>query len=430
MTKVAESRLLVGLDIGTSKVVAVLGEVKPDGVINVLSRGTYRSRGIERGGVVDLDAAVKSIEGAISEAESMMGEENCEIKVVILSISGHHITALNEAGTVPLSGVVTEDDIDSALHLARSVKLPDGLEMLHIIPQDYQVDYLPATKNPLGLSGMRLKAQAHLISCHQDWERNLVNAVEQAKLKIEDNSGVVFSGLASSYSVLTEDEKELGVCLIDFGAGTMDIMVYTDGALRFSKVLPWAGNNVTDYLASAFSTTRAEAESIKVKYGSAISPPSHNADQKVEVIGLAGTMRRGFTRAQVAEVTSRCYTDLFKSVQHELLQLQQELFQKGIKHDLIAGFVLTGGGSQIEDVVKCAENVFGSHVRVGYPLNIEGLTDYVNKPQYATVLGLLQYNHHNTMAETKIYVPKPVKGFLDKAKELASKSFNLIKKSF
>lgn len=227
MTKVAESRIRVGLEIGTHKIVAVVGEVLPDGVINVIGSGISPSKGVQGGGVVDLDAVTSAIQRAIEEAESISGYD---IVCVTLALSGSHITAFNESGTVPLSGSVRNEDLDNAIHIARSIKLPDGLETLHIIPQEYRVDRLPATKNPLGLSGMRLQAQAHLIACHNDWLRNLKNAVERSKLKIDQ---IVFSGLASSYSVLTEDEKELGVCLIDIGGGTMDVLVYTDGALRF-----------------------------------------------------------------------------------------------------------------------------------------------------------------------------------------------------
>ncbi|KIE94146.1 cell division protein FtsA [Actinobacillus pleuropneumoniae] len=285
MTKIAESKIIVGLDIGTSKVVAVVGEVLPDGVINVIGSGSCPAKGVDRGGVIDLDAAVNSIQRAIEQAESV---SDCQIIGVTLAISGQHITALNESGTVPLSGTVTNEDIDAAIHIARSIKLPDGLETLHIIPQEYKVDRLPATKNPIGLSGMRLQAQAHIVACHQDWLRNLKNAVERAKLKVDQ---VVFSGLASSYSVLTEDEKELGVCLIDIGGGTMDILVYTDGALRFSKVIPFAGNNVTDYIAQVFTTSRNEAESIKINYGSAVNPPSITRIRKLKSQGLAAVCR-------------------------------------------------------------------------------------------------------------------------------------------
>ncbi len=424
MSKIAESRIIVGLDIGTSKVVAVVGEVLPDGVINVMGSGICPAKGVDRGGVIDLDAAVRSIQSAIEQAESI---SECQIIGVTLALSGQHITALNETGAVPLANTVTEEDIDSAMNYARSVRLPDGLDILHVIPQEYRVDRLPATKNPLGLSGNRLVAQAHLIAAHQDWLRNLVNAVERAKLKVDQ---VVFSGLASSYSVLTEDEKELGVCLIDIGGGTMDVLVYTDGALRFSKVIPFAGNNITDYLAHVFATSRSEAESIKINYGSAISPPTSNAEKKIEVAGLAGSAPRIFTKAQVATVTSQCYTDLFKVVENELAHLRHELFQKGIKQELIAGFVLTGGGSQMEDIVECAKNVFGSHVRVGQPLNITGLTDYVNKPQYATVLGLLQFSFYNDVKEGGITLNPKVNNFVEAFKQGFHKVVNGIKSSF
>ncbi|WP_294088456.1 cell division protein FtsA [uncultured Actinobacillus sp.] len=424
MTKVAESRIIVGLDIGTSKVVSVVGEVLPDGVINVMGAGVCPAKGVDRGGVIDLDAAVRSIQSAIEQAESI---SECQIIGVTLALSGQHITALNEMGAVPLANTVTEQDIDSAMHYARSVRLPDGLDILHVIPQEYKVDRLPATKNPLGLSGNRLVAQAHLIAAHQDWVRNLVNAVERAKLTVDQ---IVFSGLASSYSVLTEDEKELGVCLIDIGGGTMDVLVYTDGALRFSKVIPFAGNNITDYLAHVFATSRSEAENLKVNYGSAIAQPTHNADKKIEVSGLAGSAPRIYTKTQVASVTSQCYADLLKVVENELTQLRHELFQKGIKQELIAGFVLTGGGSQIEDIVECAKNIFGSHVRVGYPLNITGLTDYVNKPQYATVLGLLQYSHYNTEEKGGIINNPKVDNLMEVLKKGFRKAVNWTKSSF
>lgn len=413
MTKVAESKIIVGLEIGTHKVVAVVGEVLPDGVINVLGSGVSVSKGVQGGGVVDLDATVSSIQRAIEEAESI---SECKIMGVTLALSGVHIVGLNESGTVPLSGVVKTENLDNALHIARSIKLPDGLETLHVIPQEYKVDRLPATKNPLGLSGMRLQAQAHLIACDNDWLRNLKNAVERSKLKIDQ---IVFSGLASSYSVLTEDEKELGVCLIDIGGGTMDVLVYTDGALRFSKVFPFGGNNVTDYIAQTFTTSRQEAEKIKVQYGSAISPPSNFPEKKIEIAGLGGRMPRTFTKNQLSNYTALCYHDLFKVIYDELNQLRIELHKNGIKQELIAGIVLTGGGSQIEDIVECAKSVFNLQVRVGSPLNITGLTDYVNKPQYATVLGLLQYSHYNDLdASTSGEIDNTIGEITDKLKKL------------
>ncbi|HBO38378.1 MAG TPA: cell division protein FtsA [Pasteurellaceae bacterium] len=398
MAKIVESKTIVGLEVGTSKVVAVVGEVLPDGVVNVLGVGSCPSKGIDKGSITDLSAVVNSIQRAIEAAESIA---DCQIMSVTLAITGEHIQSLNESGFVPIAdGEVTQEEIDLAMHTASSVKLPEGLSLLHLIPQEYAVDKQQNIKNPLGLQGVRLRAQAHLIGCHQAWLNNLKKAVESCKLTVDQ---IVFAGLASSYSVLTEDEKDLGVCLIDFGGGTMDIMVYTNGALRFSKVIPYGGNNVTDYVAQSLTTSRNEAESIKIHYGSAVNSSTDLAEQfnkkKIEVAGLGGATRT-FTKSQIVEVTSRCYSDLLQVVENELIQLRQKLLAEGIKQDLIAGIVLTGGGAQMEDIAKSATKIFGSHVRVGQPLNITGLTDYVNKPQYATVLGLLQYSHHNSEEST------------------------------
>lgn len=418
---------IVGLDIGTSKTVVVIGETLPDGVIRVLGTGVSPSKGANQGGIVDLDAVVRAIDNAIAEAESIAN--NLEISDLILGISGAHITGLNEMGQAVLESVVTKEDVEEAKHNASSIRLPNGLEMLHIVPQEFKVDHLPLTKSPIGLSGNRLTAYVHLIAAHQDWKRNLINAVESnQRLSV---ANIVFSGFASAYSVLTEEEKELGICLIDIGAGTMDVVVYVDGALRFSKSYPFGGNNVTDYLAQVFTTSRKEAETIKVNYGSAVSPPTMNADKKFSISGLAGGAPRIYTKAHVAEITALCYSDLFKLINEELLKLRQNLYHQGIKQELIAGFVLTGGGSQIEDIVKCAKNVFNAHVRVGNPLNIAGLTDYVNKPQYATVLGLLQYNFEHPAESKKTIINNPnVVGMFKGVKKRTRKAIRWIKSNF
>ncbi|WP_410685662.1 cell division protein FtsA [Avibacterium paragallinarum] len=391
MAKIVESKTIVGLEIGTSKVVAVVGEVLPDGVVNVLGVGSCPSKGIDKGSITDLGAVVNSIQRAIEGAESVA---DCQIMSVTLAITGDHIQSLNESGFVPIAdGEVTQDEIDSAMHTASTVQIGEGLSLLHIIPQEYAVDKQVNIKDPLGLQGVRLKAQAHLIACHQDWLNNLKKAVERCKLKVDK---IVYSGLASGYSVLTDDEKDLGVCLIDFGAGTMDIVVYTNGALRFSKVIPYAGNRVTDDIAYACETSRTEAERIKVNYSSACTPPSQHPEKRIEVNGIAGRAPRILSKEQLSVATSARYEELLGLVRQELDQLRYELESKQMKFELIAGIVITGGGAQIEDLRQCASNVFGMQVRIGRPMNITGLTDYVNKPQYSTVVGLLQYNHNDS----------------------------------
>ena len=391
MVKGVETKTIVGLEVGTSKVVAVVGEVFPDGVVNVLGVGSCPSKGIDRGSITDLDAVVGSIQRAIEAAESMA---DCQIMSVTLAITGEHIQSLNESGFVPIAeSEVTQEEIDSALHTASSIKLPEGLSLLHVIPQEYAVDRQMNIKNPLGLQGVRLKAQVHLIACHQDWQNNLKKAVERCGLQVDK---VVFSGFAATHSVLTEDEKDLGVCLIDFGAGTMNVMVYTNGALRFSKVIPYAGNIVTNDIAHACTISRAEAERIKVNYASAFYPARLHGDKKIEVASIGGRAPRSLTKSDLSLITSARYTELLGVVKDELDKLKAELEAKHIKFELIAGVVITGGGAQIEDLKECASNVFHCQVRIASPLNITGLTDYVNRPQYSTVVGLLQYNHSNS----------------------------------
>ena len=391
MGKELEPKVIVGLEVGTSKVVAVVGEVLPDGVVNVLGVGSCPSKGIDRGSITDLDAVVNSIQRAIEAAESMA---DCQIMSVTLAITGEHIQSLNESGFVAISeNEVTQDEIDDALHTASSVKLPEGLSLLHIIPQEYAVDKQVNIKNPLGLHGVRLKANVHLIACHQDWQNNLKKAVERCGLQVDK---VVFSGFAATHSVLTEDEKDLGVCLVDFGAGTMNMMVYTNGSLRFSKVIPYAGNIVTNDIAHACTVSRAEAERIKVNYASALYPARLHGDKKIEVASIGGRAPRALTKSDLSLITSARYIELLGVVKDELDKLKADLETKYIKFELIAGIVITGGGAQIEDLKDCASSVFGCQVRIGSPLNITGLTDYVNRPQYSTVVGLLQYHHQNS----------------------------------
>lgn len=396
MAKIDEPQIIVGLEIGTSKVIAVVGELLPDGVVNVIGVGSCPSKGIDKGSITDLEAVVNSIQRAIEAAESV-----ADLKLiarVTLAITGEHIQSLNESGFVPLSGEVTQADIDESMHIASSVKVGDGLTVLHVIPQEFSVDRQMNIKNPLGLQGVRLTAQAHLIACHQDWLINLRKAVERSGLIVDQ---IVFSGLASSYSVLSEEEKELGVCLIDIGAGTMDILVFTDDALRYSKVIPYAGNRVTDDVAQGIYTSRSNAENIKVNYGSAVllsaSEKRTSPDKLIEVQGIGGRPPRGLTREDLSIITSARYRELLGMVDKELRQLKQELKNNNVASDLIAGVVLTGGGALIDGILDCATEVFGQQVQVkiGTPLNITGLTDYVDKPQYATVLGLLQYTYYN-----------------------------------
>ena len=385
MTKTADRNLIVGLDIGTTKVAVLVGEVLPDGEINIIGLGTHSARGMDKGGVNDLESVVKSLQRAVDEAEMMA---DCHISSVFLGVSGRHIECRNEKGMVPISDEeVSQEDVDNVIHTAKSVRLPEEHQVLHVLPQEYSIDYQEGIKNPIGLSGVRMGAKVHLITCHNDMVRNIEKCVERVGLRVEQ---LIFSALASSYAVLTPDEKELGVCVVDMGGGTMDIAMFTGGALRYSKVIPYAGNTVTSDIAYAFGTPPVDAEAIKVRYGSALGRLVSKEDT-IEVPSVGGRPARSLQRQTLAEVIEPRYCELLGLVQDEISKMQNELRAQGVKHQLAAGVVLTGGAAQIEGIVECAEQIFQCQVRVGEPENVRGLTDYVQAPVFSTAVGLLQY---------------------------------------
>ncbi|MGL4206414.1 MAG: cell division protein FtsA [Aeromonadaceae bacterium] len=385
MTKTADRNLIVGLDIGTTKVAVLVGELLPDGEINIIGLGTHSARGMDKGGVNDLESVVKSLQRAVDEAEMMA---DCHISSVFLGVSGRHIECRNEKGMVPIADEeVSQEDVDNVIHTAKSVRLPEDHRVLHVLPQEYSIDYQEGIKNPIGLSGVRMGAKVHLITCHNDMARNIEKCVERVGLRVDQ---LIFSALASSYAVLTEDEKELGVCVVDMGGGTMDIAMFTAGALRYSKVIPYAGNTVTSDIAYAFGTPPVDAEAIKVRYGSALGRLVSKEDA-IEVPSVGGRPARSLQRQTLAEVIEPRYSELLGLVQDEIVKMQSELRAQGVKHQLAAGVVLTGGAAQIEGIVECAEQIFQCQVRVGEPENVRGLTDYVQAPVFSTAVGLLQY---------------------------------------
>jgi len=385
MIKSADRKLVVGLEIGTSKVAALVGEILPDGMINIIGVGSCPSRGMDKGGVNDLESVVKSVQRAVDQAELMA---DCQISSVYLALSGKHISCQNEIGMVPISEEeVTRDDVDNVVHTAKSVKIKDEHRILHVIPQEYAIDYQDTIKNPVGLSGVRMQAKVHLITCHNDMAKNIIKAVERCGLKVDQP---IFAGLAASYAVLTEDERELGVCVVDIGGGTMDIAIYTGGALRHIKVIPYAGNVVTSDISYAFGTPPTDAEAIKVRYGCALGSVV-GKDENVEVPSVGGRPPRSLQRQTLADVIEPRYTELLSLVNEEILKVQEQLRQNGVKHHLAAGIVLTGGASQMEGLAECAQKVFHAQVRIGKPLNIIGLTDYAQEPYYSTAVGLLHY---------------------------------------
>ncbi|MGB0892900.1 MAG: cell division protein FtsA [Parashewanella sp.] len=378
MTKNPDRNLIVGLDIGTSKVAVIIGEVLPDGEITVVGMGNHPSRGMDKGGVNDLDSIIRSVQRALDQAELMA---DCQVTSVYLGISGKHIACQNENGMVSINDEeVTQEDVDNVIHTARSVKIPTERRILHVLPQEYAIDVQDGIKSPIGMSGMRMEAKVHIVTCANDMAKNLTKSVERCGLKVDD---LVFSGIASADATLTADEKDLGVCVVDIGGGTTDISVYTNGALRHCAVVPVAGNQVTNDIAKIFRTPLSHAEQIKVQHASARSA-TVSQEESIEVPSVGGRPSRSMSRHTLAEVVEPRYQEMFELI-------LRELRDSGYEDQIAAGIVLTGGTSSIDGVVEVAEATFGMPVRVAGPMEVKGLYDYVTEPVYSTGIGLLHY---------------------------------------
>ncbi|MFT4631483.1 MAG: cell division protein FtsA [Candidatus Pseudothioglobus sp.] len=378
MTGSNGNRMIVGLDIGTSKVVSIVGEVSPEGSVEIVGIGSHPSRGLKKGVVVNIESTVQSIQRSVEEAELMAG---CQIHSVYAGIAGSHIRSLNSHGIVAIRDrEVFQPDIDRVIDAAQAVAIPADQKILHILPQEYVIDTQEGVKEPLGMSGVRLEAKVHLVTCAINAAQNIEKCIRKCGLEVAD---VILEQLASGLAVLTEDEKELGVCLVDIGGGTTDIAVFTDGAIRHTAVIPIAGDQVTNDIAMALRTPTQNAEEIKIKYACALaSLAGENETIKVPGVGERGD--RDLSRQALTEVVEPRYDELFTLV-------QAELRRSGFEDLIAAGIVLTGGSAKIEGVVELAEEIFHMPVRVGKPQGVTGLTDIVRNPIYSTAVGLLLY---------------------------------------
>jgi cell division protein FtsA len=378
MTGSTGNRMIVGLDIGTSKVVSIVGEVSPEGSVEIVGIGSHPSRGLKKGVVVNIESTVQSIQRSVEEAELMAG---CQIHSVYAGIAGSHIRSLNSHGIVAIRDrEVFQPDIDRVIDAAQAVAIPADQKILHILPQEYVIDTQEGVKEPLGMSGVRLEAKVHLVTCAINAAQNIEKCIRKCGLEVAD---VILEQLASGLAVLTEDEKELGVCLVDIGGGTTDIAVFTDGAIRHTAVIPIAGDQVTNDIAMALRTPTQNAEEIKIKYACALaSLAGENETIKVPGVGERGD--RDLSRQALTEVVEPRYDELFTLV-------QAELRRSGFEDLIAAGVVLTGGSAKIEGVVELAEEIFHMPVRVGKPQGVTGLTDIVRNPIYSTAVGLLLY---------------------------------------
>lgn len=378
----ADSNMIVALDIGTSKVVCLVAEVGPDGGVDVVGVGSHASRGLKRGVVVNIESTVNSIQRAVEEAELMAG---CKIHSVTVGIAGNHINAMNSHGIVAVrEGEVTEYDLERVIDAARAVAIPADQKIIHILPQEYVIDNQEGIKEPLGMSGVRLEAKVHLVTGAINAIHNIEKCVRMCGLEID---AVVLEQLASSYSVLTEDEKELGVCLVDIGGGTSDMAIFTGGAIRHTAVVPIAGDQVTNDIAMALRTPTQNAEDLKIRYACALAQLA-NADETIKVPSVGERPARDLSRQALAEVVEPRYEELFNLIQAELRRSGYE--------DLVAtGIVLTGGTSRMEGAIELAEEIFHMPVRLASPKGVRGMGDILRSPIYATAVGLLQYARAN-----------------------------------
>ncbi len=373
-----DKKMIVGLDIGTSKIVAIVAEVDPDGQVNIVGIGSKPSRGLKKGVVVNIESTIQSIQSAIEEAELMAG---CQIHSVYAGIAGSHIRSMNSHGIVAIRDKeVRQLDVERVIDAAQAVAIPADQKVLHILPQEFLIDDQEGIKKPLGMSGVRLEAKVHLVTCAVNAAHNIEKCIKRCGLEVED---IILEQLASSYSVLTDDERELGVCLVDIGGGTTDIAIFTEGAIRHTGVIPIAGDQVTNDIAMALRTPTQNAEEIKIKYACALAQLA-GADQTIKVPSVADRPARDLSRQALAEVVEPRYDELLSLV-------QAELRRSGFEDLVAAGIVLTGGTSKMEGVIELAESIFHMPVRLGVPINVHGLQDIVRNPIYATGVGLLMY---------------------------------------
>ena len=382
--KRASKDLIVGLDIGTSKVSAIVGEIVGDGRIEVVGMGIHPSRGLKKGVVVNIESTVQSIQRAVEEAELMAG---CEIHSVFTGIAGNHIRSLNSHGIVPIRDKeVTRGDVDRVIDAARAVAIPADQKILHILPQEYIIDRQEGIREPIGMSGVRLESRVHMVTGAVSAAQNIIKCVGRCGLEVDD---IILEQLASSEAVLIEDEKDLGVCLVDVGGGTTDIAVFKDGAIRHTAVIPIAGDHVTNDIAVALRTPAQYAEEIKIKYACALAKLVA-PDETIEVPSVGDRPPRRLARQTLGEVVEPRYEEL-------LTLVQAELRQSGYEDLIAAGMVLTGGSAKMEGLIGLAEEILHMPVRLGIPHTVFGLIDMVRNPIHSTGVGLLQFGHkHGT----------------------------------
>jgi cell division protein FtsA len=372
--------LLVGLDIGTSKIVAIVAEAMPDGGLEVIGLGQHASRGLKKGVVVNIESTVNAIQRALEEAELMA---DCKIREVITGIAGSHIKSFNSHGMVAIKDKeVSQVDVDRVIETARAVNIPMDQQILHILPQEFIIDGQEDVREPLGMSGVRLEVKVHIVTGAVSAAQNIMKCVRRCGLEVRD---LILQPLASATAVLSEDEKDLGVCLVDIGGGTSDVAVFIEGAIRHTAVIPIAGDQITNDIAMALRTPTKDAEDIKIAHGCALRQLAES-NQTVDVPGVGERGPRQLSRQTLAEVIEPRVEELYTLI-------QAELRRSGFEELLSSGIVLTGGSSVMRGMVELGEEVFHMPVRLGAPNYAGGLAEVVRNPRYSTGMGLLLAGH-------------------------------------
>jgi cell division protein FtsA len=370
--------LIVGLDIGTSKICAVVGEVRPDGKVDIIGMGSHPSIGLRKGMVINIENTVNSIKEAIEEAETMAG---CEISSVYAGIAGGHIKGFNSHGIIALKNrEVGKRDIERVIDAARAVAIPMDREVMHTLPQEFIVDDQAGITDPLGMSGVRLEVKIHIVTGAVTSAQNIIKCANRAGLDVYD---IILESLASSEAILTDEERNLGVALIDFGGGTTDLAVFSSGSIKHTSVLTLGGDNLTNDIAIGIRTPFKEAEKIKIKYGCGLTSLI-GKEETIEVPSVGGRPPRTINRQLIGEILEPRVEEIFSLI-------YQEMLRSGYDDLVTSGVVATGGSSLLPGVPEIVEQVFNMPARIGYPSNIGGLKEIVNSPMYATAVGLVLY---------------------------------------
>jgi cell division protein FtsA len=374
----AKEDIIVGLDIGTTKVCAVIGEIDEDRV-EIIGVGTSPSHGLRKGVVVNIDSTIKSIENAVSEAELMAG---VEVSSVFSGIAGGHIKGMNSHGVIAISRgrEVTQSDVERVIDAAKAVSIPLDREVIHVLPQQFIIDGQDGIKEPVGMSGVRLEVEIHIVTGAVTSAQNIIKCVNRAGFEVED---IVLEPLAAAYAVLTEDEKDLGIVLVDIGGGTTDIAIFIDGSIWHTGVLSIGGDNVTKDISVGLRTPIVEAEKIKIDHGACMSSLVKD-DESITIPSVGERKERTLPRQVLAEIIEPRMEEIFSLI-------NQEIRMTGYENLVTSGIVLTGGASMLEGTVELAERVFDLPVRIGTPHGVSGLVDVVNSPLYSTGVGLVTY---------------------------------------